>query len=256
MNPPRDRQSADGQSPVIPRAVSNPPDPEQHKPLTQRLGFRAVCALAPLVAIVLVVSTANKSSPMSSATSGTSSASSASSATSKSTSTTAAPTVPSTSATSSDTDSAAETIGAPGPPTVASTTSAAVAGNTGSLSDDSSTPAGVSAWGTAHSALLGRLRTDVVNLGADATNGELSSLPGDCASLEADLKVAESIPPAPDPSAESLWVQVLGDFTQAISECTNDRDSSAIAEAASETSSGGTVLLALTKQIQARAANS
>jgi hypothetical protein len=240
MNLFQDRQPGAGQPPFAPGTVSGTPAPPNRKPLTRQLWFRAACALAPLVAIVLVVSTANHTSPRSSATSAT-----------------PARTVQSTSAPSTSTTSVgaagfgtATTIAPPGPPT---SRTRSIASATASSGDDSSNPAGASAWGTAHSELLGELRTDVVNVAADATNGELPSLQGDCTRLQTDVQIAQTISPVPDPSGESLWNQALDDFGQAAPQCVTaaqDHNVSEIAEAAAATSSGGTALATLANQVK------
>lgn len=244
MSRPPEPRAEESPSAATDPADSCPPAPDT--PLTRRLWFRASCAVVPFLAILFVASTVTKSNQrVSTSTTPTSATSTTISKAPSARLPRTTPTTPSVTVSSARTVAAAS-----GPPATPSSASPAP-GSSGSGSPGSWTnAAGVSAWISTHGQLLGQLRNDVVNVGADTTNGELSSLPGDCAHLEADAQAAQSVPPAPDPLAASLWSQALADFTQASGECTDgldEHDPSAIAETGAAASSGGSTLVALTK---------
>jgi hypothetical protein len=224
---------------------SGPPDAPD-APKRRRLWFRAACAVAPFVAILLVAAVAmttasHTSRPTAAATTSTST-----------TSRTAVRTVASTAVTTAPASGSDETsIGAPGPPNGATTESTAADTAANRSNEAPTDAAGVAAWEVTHATLLSELHSDVVTVGTDVTNGELSSLPGDCAQFASNVQVAQSVSAVPDPSAAALWSQALADFGQAVDDCTHGtdlHDTSSIAEAATEANAGGSALATLSQE--------
>jgi hypothetical protein len=231
--------------------VNPPRSPStSHKPPTYGLWLRAGCAVVPFLAIVMIATTAPNSGPRSSTTSPTS----------KTVRPTPRAPLP---ASAQKThfvvaNSVRSVIGDLQQPTTAPTTAPNPGTSRDSSIENETKPSGVSAWQADHAQLLSQLHDDAVTVGADTANGETSSLPGDCDQLGADVHVAQSISPAPDPLAASLWTQALGELARATDECTNGvdaHDESAIAATATTASSAGSTLAALTETVAAPASS-